>query len=333
MIVVLEAVSAPITGRRIEVRAGSILRFGRTTRSDYAIGEDSYLSSLHFAVECDGVQARVRDMGSSNGTFVNGSRITEQLVQEGDSLAAGESTFTIHLDASTPAEVSADAGRGNTATTPMFTGPQGGPQGPGVQTATVSLPGGSGAAAWPGYSRGQSILLRALYPSLPGPSPSVPGALPAGAGTVYAVLDAVRDSRIQAFLDASGERYLALDPSARVQVYVVAPTPQGRLLDVLIKDGWGHGWGFFCVSSFAMEEICTHLRNYMTLYTGAGRPLTFRFWDPRVLRVLAPALPPEEAADFFGPLARILVEGEKPEVALELALTPRGPRQQTLMLV
>jgi len=37
--------------------------------------------------------------------------------------------------------------------------------------------------------------------------------------------------------------------------------------------------------------------------------------------------------DFFGPLARILVEGEKPEVALELALTPRGPRQQTLLLV
>ena len=143
----------------------------------------------------------------------------------------------------------------------------------------------------------------------------------------------MRDSRIQAFLDASGERYQALDPSARVQVYVVAPAPQGRLLDVLIKDGWGHGWGFFCVSSFAMEEICAHLRNYMLLYTGAGRPLTFRFWDPRVLRVFAPALPPEEAVDFFGPLARILVEGEKPEVALELALTPRGPRQQTLLLV
>jgi len=306
MIVVLEAVSGPITGRRIEVRAGSILRIGRTTRADYAIGEDSYLSSLHFAVECDGVQARVRDMGSSNGTFVNGSRITEQLVQQGDSLAAGESTFTIHLEASTPAGAPAEAGRGNTATTPMFSGPAGA-QGPGVRTATVALPGPSGAAAWPGFSRGQSVLLRALFPLPPGASPSLPGTLPAlpgsspalpsaspaGAGTVYAVLDAMRDSRIQAFLDASGERYQALDPSARVQVYVVAPAPQGRLLDVLIKDGWGHGWGFFCVSSFAMEEICAHLRNYMLLYTGAGRPLTFRFWDPRVLRVFAPALPPE----------------------------------------
>jgi hypothetical protein len=339
MVVVLEAVNGPITGRRIEIRAGSILRIGRTTRSDYAIGEDSYLSSLHFAVECDGVQARVRDMGSSNGTFVNGNRITEQLVSEGDSLAAGESTFTIHLDPITPA-APAEGGRGGTATTPTFDGsqaspqsvsrrslrevpPEGthpaGPQGPGRRTGTVSLPGPSAGGTWPGFSRGQSMLLRALYQS-----PQT---------TVYAVLDAMRDSRIQAFLDASGERYLPLDPSGRVQVYVVAPASNGRLLDVLIKDGWGRGWGYFCVSSFAMEEVCAHLRNYITVATGAGHPLTFRFWDPRVLRVLAPALPPAEAADFFGPVTRILVEGEKPEIAVELTLTQRGPRQQTLMLV
>lgn len=324
MIVVLEAVTGPITGRRIEVREGTILRIGRTTRSDYAIGEDSYLSSLHFAVECDGMQARVRDMGSSNGTFVNGSRVNEQMVKEGDSLAAGESTFTIHLDSSTPAPVTpAEAGRVATAATPLFHSPQG-PQA--AKTATVALPGPSTGNQWPGFSRGQAILLRALY----GPFPAAPGA---GGSMVYAVLDALRDSRIQAFLDASGERYLPLDPSARLPVYVVAPGPQGRLLDVLVKDGWGRGWGFFCVSSFAMEEICTHLRNYLTLYTGAGRALTFRFWDPRVLRAFAPALPPEEAADFFGPLARIVVEGEKPEIALDLTMTARGPGQQTLLLV
>jgi hypothetical protein len=335
MVVVLEAVNGPITGRRIEIRAGSILRIGRTTRSDYAIGEDSYLSSLHFAVECDGVQARVRDMGSSNGTFVNGNRITEQLVSEGDSLAAGESTFTIHLDPVTPTAL-AEGGRGNTATTPMFDGsqasplhaPQRGPhaptqvgpnpgsQSPGARTASVGLPGPSGT--WPGFSRGQAMLLRALYQS--------PQA------TVFAVLDAMRDNRIQAFLDASGERYLPIDPSGRAQVYIVAPESNGRLLDVLIKDGWGRGWGYFCVSSFAMEEVCMHLRNFMTLHTAAGRPLTFRFWDPRLLRVLVPALPPDEAVDFFGPVARILVEGEKPEIVVELTLTQRGPSHQTLVL-
>jgi hypothetical protein len=281
---------------------------------------------LHFAVECDGLQCRVRDLGSSNGTFVNGSRVTEQLVNHGDSLAAGESTFAIHLEESAGVQSHPVPGRGGTATTPMFNPPMpGSAQAGAARTATVVLPGGKALAtsvpgAWPGFTRGQSVLLNTLFPQPP-------------SGTVYAVLDAMRDSRIPAFLDASGERYLALDPAARVQVFVVAPAPHGRLLDVLIKDGWGRGWGYFCVSSFAIEEICAHLRNYMMLFTGAGRPLTMRFWDPRVLRVLAPALPQGEAADFFGPVARIVVEGEKPEVALELSLTPRGPRQQTLMLV
>src|ERR1700726_1284132 len=100
MLVILEAVSGPVAGRRIEVREGTSLRIGRSSKSDYAIGEDSYLSGQHFAVECDGAQCRVRDLGSSNGTFVNGERITETVAREGDSVVAGGSTFAIHLDVS-----------------------------------------------------------------------------------------------------------------------------------------------------------------------------------------------------------------------------------------
>jgi len=99
MLVILEAVSGPIAGRRIEIRAGTILRIGRTAKSDYALGEDSYLSGQHFAIENDGADARARDLGSSNGTFVNGERVTSDAVlREGDSLTAGGSTFTVHLD-------------------------------------------------------------------------------------------------------------------------------------------------------------------------------------------------------------------------------------------
>src|SRR5437016_13511959 len=98
MIAILEAISGPITGRRLEVRGGSIVRIGRTGKSDYAIAEDGYLSGLHFSVECDGAQCRVRDLGSSNGTFVNGARVTDQVVRESDSVVAGGSTFRIHID-------------------------------------------------------------------------------------------------------------------------------------------------------------------------------------------------------------------------------------------
>ncbi len=309
MVVILEAVSGPVAGRRVEVRAGTILRIGRTTKSDYPIGEDSYLSGLHFAVECDGTQCRVRDMGSSNGTFVNGSRVTDQVVQEGDSLVAGGSTFTVHIDAMPPI-----TGVGTrVATNPTVTFTQGATRAD--RTAPEFPP--TPTPVWSGFSRPQSALLSALY----GPGDKV-----------FAILDATRDSRIPAFLDASGETYAAMDPTGRAQAYAVAVPQNARLLDVLVKDGWGRGWGFYGTSQYELQEILAHLGNFVNLYTQSGSLVTFRFWDPRVLRALTPLMSPQEAEAFFGPFKRLIVEAEKPELALEFSVTPRGPRQQTLVL-
>ncbi|HEY4360177.1 MAG TPA: FHA domain-containing protein [Bryobacteraceae bacterium] len=311
MLVILEATAGPVTGRKIEIRAGTIVRIGRTPKSDYALGEDSYLSSLHFAVECDGTQCRIRDLGSSNGTFVNGERVTERVVHEGDSVVAGGSTFTIHVDA-TAATAAAPASR-VTAAIPTATFPglpkRGDPQPP-LATGEVRLD-------WLGFSRSQSTLLSTLYKD---------------DLRVCAVLDASRDSRIPAFLDASGEAYASLDPEMKVPAFAVDLPRESRLLDVLIKDGWSHGWGFYCAGT-GFDEMCEHWRRYLTLRTEDGRILTFRFWDPRVLRALVPMMSAQESADFFGPAGRLVVEAEKAEIALEMTLTPRGARQRNVVLV
>lgn len=314
MLVVLEAVAGPIAGRKIEVRAGSIIRFGRTAKSDYAIGEDSYLSGQHFAVECDGAQCRVRDLGSSNGTFLNGGRITEKVVQEGDSLVAGGSTFTIRVDksASASANSAAQTSRVNTAPTQTFTGARS------AMDLTRPIAAGEAKPDWPGFTRAQSQLLNLLYQR---------------DEHVYAILDASRDSRIPAFVDASGEPYSALDLAGRVPAYVVSLPRHARLLDVLVKDGWNRGWGFYCTTSASLEEVCLHWRSYLFLRTVDGKTITFRFWDPRVLRALAPVMGAGEATEFFGPLSRLIVESDKPEIAMELSVTPRGGRQQAIMLI
>jgi hypothetical protein len=44
-------------------------------------------------------------------------------------------------------------------------------------------------------------------------------------------------------------------------------------------------------------------------------------------------MPAREAAEFFGPMSRMIVESDKPEIAMELSLTPRGGRHQTLVLI
>jgi len=309
MLVILEAVSGPIAGRRIEVRSGTILRIGRTAKSDYALSEDSYLSGQHFAIENDGNEARARDLGSSNGTFVNGERVvSENVLRQGDSLTAGGSTFTIHIEAN--AASTEPSPRVATIPTDAFPGTSK------INRADIGLPGD--AHNWPGFTRAQSVLLTSLYRD---------------GETVLAVLDPLRDARIPAFLDASGEQFSPLDDGLRVAAYVVQLPPHARLLDVLIKDGWSRGWGFYCTSAGGLDEVCAHFKNFVTLYTPAGTPLTFRFWDPRVLRASVPALLPQEAVDFFGPLTRIVVEGEKTEMAVEYSLGPRGAKHQSLVLV
>jgi pSer/pThr/pTyr-binding forkhead associated (FHA) protein len=300
MVVILEAISGPITGRRLEVRGGSIVRVGRTGKSDYAIAEDGYLSSLHFSVECDGTQCRIRDLGSSNGTFVNGSRITDQVVREGDSVVAGGSTFRIYLDL-LPEITGVGLPRVKTAATPISVATQ----------VTGDL--GNAAGRQPVYSRAETALLSALY---------------AAGEQVFAVVDASRDARIPAFLDAAGEAYLTLGEAA----FLVALPVEARLVHVLIKDGWGRGWGFYGTSKASLDKVREHFASFVSLHTSSGAAMTFRFWDPRVLRALVPVMPQEEADAFFGPCERLIVEAEKPAMALEFSRTPRGPRQQTIVL-
>jgi len=292
MVVILEAVSGPVLGRRIEVRGGNIVRIGRTGKSDYPIAEDGYLSGLHFAVECDGTQCRIRDLGSSNGTFVNGSRVTEQVVQQGDSVVAGGSTFVIHVDLSASITDIAPP-RASTAPTPI----------------RVATP----ATGDTGYSPAETALLSAMY---------VPGEL------VFAVVDASRDSRIPTFLEAGGEIYLPLSETA----FLVALPADSRLVHVLIKDGWGRGWGFYGTSLAGLETVRSHFTGFVSLQTSSGAAMTFRFWDPRVLRAMVPAMLPEEADAFFGPCERMIVEAEKPVMALEFSRSPGRPRQRTIVL-
>jgi hypothetical protein len=151
--------------------------------------------------------------------------------------------------------------------------------------------------------------------------------------SVYAVLDAGRDPRIPAFLDASGERYARVDEENPASPFLVLLPPQSRLLDVLIKDGWNRGWGFYHAAAVDFEGTLRHWRPFVTLHDRSGQSLTLRFWDPRVLRAIVPAMPPVEAAAFFGPVSRLVVEGDKPEVAIELTLSPSGVNQRALAML
>lgn len=74
---------------------GQSLRFGRGHDADFVIRQDKSMSSQHFEVHCDGELCTLRDLGSSNGTLVNGLPVTQTQLHDGDAIKAGATTFTV----------------------------------------------------------------------------------------------------------------------------------------------------------------------------------------------------------------------------------------------
>ncbi len=67
---------------------------GRDVNCDVVLS-DPLISRRHFEVVHDDTSARVRDLGSSNATFVNGVAIEQETLKAGDEIAVGGSIFLV----------------------------------------------------------------------------------------------------------------------------------------------------------------------------------------------------------------------------------------------
>lgn len=77
-----------------ELREGPPLVVGRAPNSDIPIF-DPTISRRHAEVECGDAAFAIRDLGSSNGTYVNGERITQKNITPGDVLTFGKVSFKV----------------------------------------------------------------------------------------------------------------------------------------------------------------------------------------------------------------------------------------------
>jgi adenylate cyclase len=73
---------------------GSKLLIGRRESCDITL-EFPNVSSRHCELEFVGGYWRLRDLGSSNGTKVNGERVSEVFLQPGDQLGVAKNVYTI----------------------------------------------------------------------------------------------------------------------------------------------------------------------------------------------------------------------------------------------
>lgn len=72
------------------------LTLGRHTDCDVYV-PDRRASRRHAEISWDGETCTLRDLGSANGTFLNGRRIaTPQVLHDGDEIAVASAVFTFH---------------------------------------------------------------------------------------------------------------------------------------------------------------------------------------------------------------------------------------------
>lgn len=80
-------------GKYILIGANDTATFGRDTRNTVQLN-DPLCSRQHFAVVGRDGNYFVKDLGSTNGTFLNGARITEAELRLGDQIEAGETLIS-----------------------------------------------------------------------------------------------------------------------------------------------------------------------------------------------------------------------------------------------
>jgi hypothetical protein len=103
---------------------------------------------------------------------------------------------------------------------------------------------------------------------------------------------------------------------AEVAPYVVHLEPNTEFTDLVLNQGWGNHWGVFALTPADLFTMRQHLRKFLTVHDSGGKPLLFRYYDPRVLRVYLPTCNAEEITSFFGPISRYFMESEDPAAAV-----------------
>jgi len=112
-----------------------------------------------------------------------------------------------------------------------------------------------------------------------------------------------------------------LEPDlAEVAPYLVELFPGTAFTDWFLSEGTKVAdWGIFARSPYSLTEMRKHFRKFLTVYDETGKPLLFRYYDPRVLRKFLPTCEREGLEKLFDRVTEFLAEnGESEFIKFEL---------------
>jgi len=323
MRVLLEFRSGSLTGTKISLKPGQPFCIGRTSKAHQSFPDDNGMSGVHFEVKSDEKGYRIRDLASSNGSFVNDVRVAEPILKDGDKIVVGKTHFSVGVEQSQVQPLPRPS-----QLTPLAPLPQ----------PIAPLP----VRPLPQPKVAVPVVPEPKQPEVP-PVPATPQerlltVLRGEFQPLYALLDAAVESDVlKVLFESKEERESLFEGVQGAQLVHFAPhlvrlPPKSPLLETLVQKSWGKNWGVYIACAKPLPELRAHLRQFLVVNLPGNKQMQFRYYDPRILRVFLPTCLPEEINQFFGPVKYFVMEDENPEVLLRFSNSGRGVERKQLAL-
>src|SRR3954467_475709 len=114
MRVTLRVLEGPYRGREFTFDHHDTFLIGRSENAHLYLPDDRFFSRHHCLLEIAPPRCFLRDLGSTNGTFVNGQKVAEVFLRNGDRIQGGQTVLEV--------EVAADAPETDLSDTPTLAG-------------------------------------------------------------------------------------------------------------------------------------------------------------------------------------------------------------------
>ena len=108
----LKVTSGPYKGRIFSFTQHDTFLIGRSPDAHLCLPNDRYFSRNHCLLEMNPPHSYLRDLGSTNGTFLNGHRVQDAFLNSGDRIQCGETVLVVEVSTTAPdlSETTQDAG-------------------------------------------------------------------------------------------------------------------------------------------------------------------------------------------------------------------------------
>lgn len=95
----LTVINGPLKGDHVEFRAADTFVIGRSSEADFQLNSvlDQHISRRHFVIDLCPPKCRIIDSGSRNGTHLNGEKIENAELRDGDEIRIGKTVLRFEI--------------------------------------------------------------------------------------------------------------------------------------------------------------------------------------------------------------------------------------------